>query len=185
MRAIDAEGHETNYYGIINNNLEFSFLVNKELKVFFLDCDWFDSNNGTQQNQFGMVEVKHNERLRGYDTFVLAHQVKQVYYLPYPCEKLSASWVVHKVNPREWLHTLGDAGHHDTPMLDDNADKVYQEEELPPSFIINPGAGLDDFVGDANDIEVPVVKRKRKLIKKKVWLPRLRTRLPDRDALPW
>jgi hypothetical protein len=39
MRAIDAEGHETNYYGIINNNLEFSFLVNKELKVFFLDCD--------------------------------------------------------------------------------------------------------------------------------------------------
>jgi hypothetical protein len=24
------------------------------------------------------VKVKHNERLQGYDTFVLAHQVKQV-----------------------------------------------------------------------------------------------------------
>jgi hypothetical protein len=72
-RAIDAEGCETNYYGISNKILEFSFIGNKELKVVFFDCDWFDSNNGTQQNQFGMVEVKHNERLRGYDTFVLAH----------------------------------------------------------------------------------------------------------------
>jgi hypothetical protein len=46
-----------------------------------------------------MVEVKRNERLRGYDMFVLAHQVMQVYYLSYPSEKLSAWWVVHKVNP--------------------------------------------------------------------------------------
>jgi hypothetical protein len=73
-RAIDAEGHETNYYGIINKILEFTFVVNKELKVVLFDCDWFDRNNGTRQNQFGMVEVKHNERLQGYDTFVLAHQ---------------------------------------------------------------------------------------------------------------
>jgi hypothetical protein len=73
MRAIDAEGRETNYYGISNKILEFSFVRNKELKVVFFSCDWFDSNNRTQQNQFGMVEVKHNERLWGYDTFVLAH----------------------------------------------------------------------------------------------------------------
>jgi hypothetical protein len=60
-RAIDAEGRETNYYGIINKILEFSFAGNKELKVVFFDCDWFDSKNGTQQNQFSMVEVKYNE----------------------------------------------------------------------------------------------------------------------------
>jgi hypothetical protein len=35
MRAIDAEGHETNYYGIINKIFEFSFVGNKELKVVF------------------------------------------------------------------------------------------------------------------------------------------------------
>jgi hypothetical protein len=73
MRAIDVEGRETNYYGIINKILEFSFARNKELKVVFFYCDWFDSNNSTRQNEFGMVEVKHNERLWGYDTFVLAH----------------------------------------------------------------------------------------------------------------
>jgi hypothetical protein len=49
-RAIDVEGHETNYYGIINKILEFSFARNKELKVVFFDCDWFDSNNKTRQN---------------------------------------------------------------------------------------------------------------------------------------
>jgi hypothetical protein len=60
-RAIDAEVRETNYYGIINKILEFSFAGNTELKVVFFDCYWFDSNNGTRQNQFGMVEVKHNK----------------------------------------------------------------------------------------------------------------------------
>jgi hypothetical protein len=106
-----------------------------------------------------------------------------VYYLSYPYQKLNAWWVVHKVNPHKRLHTPGDAGYHDTPMLDDDVVEVYQEEELPPSFIIDPGAGLDDLVGDADDIEMPVVvKQKQKPRKKKVQLPRLRTRLPDRDA---
>jgi hypothetical protein len=59
-----------------------------------------------------------------------------------------------KVNPRERLHTPGDAGYHDTPMLDDDVDEVYQEEELPPSFAIDPSAGLDDLVGDVDDLEM-------------------------------
>jgi hypothetical protein len=127
-----------------------------------------------------MVKVKHNEQLWGYNMFVLAHQVELVYYLSYPYQKMNAWWVVHKVNPCEWLHTPGDAGYHDTLMLDDD---VYQEEELPPSFIVDPSAGLNDLVGDADNIEMPViVKQKWNSIKKKVGLSRLRTRLLDRDA---
>jgi hypothetical protein len=168
MRTIDAEGRETNYYRKINKIIEFSFAENKELKVVFFDCDWFNNNNRTRQNQFGMVEVRHNERLRGYDTFVLAHQVEQVYYLHYPSEKLSAWWVVNKVNPHERLYTLGNAGYHDTLTLDDDVDEVYQEEELPASFIVDPGAGLNYLVGDTDDIHMPVVKQKWKPIKKKV-----------------
>jgi hypothetical protein len=48
MRAIDFEGRETNYYGIIKKIHEFSSAGNKELKVAFFDCDWFDSNNRTR-----------------------------------------------------------------------------------------------------------------------------------------
>jgi hypothetical protein len=63
--------------------------------------------------------------------------------------------------PRERLHTLGEIGYHDTPTLDDDIDEVYQEEELPPSFIIDPGAGLGDLVGDADDIEMPVIVKQK------------------------
>jgi hypothetical protein len=80
-----------------------------------------------------------------------------VYYLSLPCQKLNAWWVVYKVNPHEWLHTLRDAGYHDTLTLDDDVDEVYQEEELSPSFAVDPGAGLDDLVGDADDIEMPII----------------------------
>jgi hypothetical protein len=38
---------------------------------------------------------------------------------------------------------------------------------VPPSFVVDLGEGLDDLVGDADDIEMHVVKRKRKPITKK------------------
>jgi hypothetical protein len=84
-----------------------------------------------------------------------------VYYLSDPYQKLNAWWVVHKVNPREQLHTPGDVGYHNTLTLDDDVDEVYQEEELPPSFIIDPCAGLDDLVGDADDIEMHVIVKQK------------------------
>jgi hypothetical protein len=63
-RAIIALGHETKYYGITKNIIEYNFAGNKNLKIVFFDCDWFDPNHGTQENQFGMVEVKHADRLQ-------------------------------------------------------------------------------------------------------------------------
>jgi hypothetical protein len=38
---------------------------------------------------------------------------------------------------------------------------------LPHSFVVDPGAGLDDLVGDADDIEMPVVKQKQNPIMKR------------------
>jgi hypothetical protein len=56
-RAIDDEGKVTNYYGVINDILEYKCFGDKQLKVVFFDCDWF-SPNTTRENQYGMVEVK-------------------------------------------------------------------------------------------------------------------------------
>jgi hypothetical protein len=36
--------------------------------------------------------------------------------------------------------------------LDGDVDEVYQEQELPTSFIIKLSLGHDDLVGDADDI---------------------------------
>jgi hypothetical protein len=51
--------------------------------------------------------------------------------------------------------------------LDDDFDGVYQEEELSSSFIVDPDVGLNDLVGDVDDIQMSV-KQKQKPIKKKV-----------------
>ena len=98
-RAVDDEGKVTNYYGVINDILEYKFFGDKQLKVVFFDCDWF-SPNTTRENQYGMVEVKYNDRLKGHDTIILAHQCEQVYYMTYPSKKKGLfDWrVVYKVN---------------------------------------------------------------------------------------
>jgi hypothetical protein len=85
-----------------------------------------------------------------------------VYYLSYPCQNPNAWWVVHKVKPHERLHTPGDAGYHDTLTLDDDPNEVYQEEVSPPSFSVDPSAGLDDLVGDACCCEVKKKANKEK-----------------------
>jgi hypothetical protein len=166
MRPVDAEGHESKYYGIIKNIIEYNFAGNKNLKTIFFDCDWFDPNQGTRENESGMVEVKYAHQLRGCDPFVLAHQVEQVYYMSYPCEKLSAWWVVYRVNPHEWLHIPDDSGYHENQVPAGEVDEVYQDDELPCSFNIDPELALNSLLGNANDVTVPE-QRKQTLRKKK------------------
>ncbi|WVZ75783.1 hypothetical protein U9M48_023814, partial [Paspalum notatum var. saurae] len=163
VRASDDQGNESNYYGIIQNILEFMFIGDKELKLFFFVCDWFESNRGVRENQYGMVEVKHNEKLWGNDNWVLAHQCDQVYYLSYPNQKLHTWWVVHKVNPCERLYTRRHVGHC-ASQFDNEVDEVYQEE-LSTSFVIEPGVELNSLVEDSEDISIPN-KRKRQAPKK-------------------
>jgi hypothetical protein len=118
------------------------------------------------RNEIGMVEVKHAHRLYGCDPFVLAHQVEQVYYMSYPCEKLSAWWVVYRVNPCEWLHTPDDFGYHENQVPARVVDEVYQDDELPCSFHIVPDSALNSLLSDANDVIVPE-QRKQSLRKKR------------------
>jgi hypothetical protein len=73
-RALDALERETNYYGIIQNILEFNFAGNKILKVVFFLCDRFENNNGIRQSQYGITKVKHKEQIKGHDNFILGHQ---------------------------------------------------------------------------------------------------------------
>jgi hypothetical protein len=105
------------------------------------------------------IDMPHNP-------FVLAHQVEQVYYMSYPCEKISAWWVVYRVNPREWLHTPDDSGYHENQVPVEEVDEVYQDDELSCSFNINLYLALNSLVGDANDVTLPE-QRKQTLRKTK------------------
>jgi hypothetical protein len=139
-RAVDADGHKSKYYGVIKNIIEYSFTGNKNMKIVFFNCDWFDPNHGTRGNNFGMIEVKHTCRLRGCDPFVLAHQVERVYYMSYPYEK---------------LNTPDDSGYHKNHVPVGEVDEVYQDDELSCSFNINLDLAMNSLVGDANDVTLP------------------------------
>jgi hypothetical protein len=70
---------------------------------------------------------------------------------------------VYKVNPHERLYTPTDAAYH---FDDEHADEIYQEEELPTSFVVEPGVALDSLVGDDDDVTI-LQKQKRQPVKKK------------------
>jgi hypothetical protein len=89
VRVVDDQGQEANYYGVIKDILELTFGGDKDLRVVFFYFDWFDPTHGTQENKYAMVEIKHEEWVRGHDNFVLELQCQQDYYMTYPCPKLS------------------------------------------------------------------------------------------------
>ena len=42
--AADASGHVTDYYGVLQKIIEYTFGGAKELRVVFFDCEWFDQS---------------------------------------------------------------------------------------------------------------------------------------------
>jgi hypothetical protein len=56
------------------------------------------------------------------------------------------------VNPRERLHTPDDSGYHENQVPVEEVDEVYQDDELPCSFNINPDLALNSLVSNANDV---------------------------------
>ena len=84
------------------------------------------------------------------------------------------------MNPRERLYTPRHVGYYS--QLDDEVDEVFQEEELPTFFAIEPDAELNSLVGDSEDISFPN-KRKRQPPKKKVrWTGLARRGQLNRDV---
>jgi hypothetical protein len=63
---------------------------------------------------------------------------------------------VYKVNPCERLYTSTNSAYH---FDDEQVDKIYQEEKLPTSFVVEPGVVLNSLVGDGADVTV-LQKRK-------------------------
>ncbi|KAJ8421735.1 hypothetical protein Cgig2_008551 [Carnegiea gigantea] len=57
--------------------------------------------------RYKLVEVHHTKKYPKYDPFVLASQVQQVYFTPYPSTKndKKAWWAVFKVKPRSTIDT--------------------------------------------------------------------------------
>jgi hypothetical protein len=87
--------------------------------------------------------------------------------MSYPYKKLSAWWVVYRVNPRERLHTPDDSSYHGNQVPTREVDEVYQDDELLCSFNIDLDSTLNSLLGDANDVIFPE-QRKHTLKKRNI-----------------
>jgi hypothetical protein len=78
------------YYGRLENVYELTFnRMNIQLNLVVFKCHWFNPRGGQRSTKsIGLLEVRPSTTYRGADVFVVAHQAKQVYYLPYPCQKV-------------------------------------------------------------------------------------------------
>ncbi|KAK1664375.1 hypothetical protein QYE76_052534 [Lolium multiflorum] len=129
------------YYGRLQSVYELTYnRTNVQLNIVVFKCHWFDPIGGQRSDKsIGLVEVKPSTTYSGADVFVVAHQAKQVYYLPYPCQKAELKgWeVVFQVSPH---------GNLPIPSEDDynNIDPVtyegifYQEEQDFGEYILEP-----------------------------------------------
>jgi hypothetical protein len=55
------------------------------------------------------------------------------------------------VNPRERLYTPTNAAYH---FDDEQVDEIYQEEELPTCFVIEPDAALDSLAEYGDNVTI-------------------------------
>jgi hypothetical protein len=84
-----------------------------------------------------------------------------------PCPKLSAWWVVYKVNPCEPLPIPSDSCYHPCNIEDEENYGIVQGDDLLSSFNVDISEGLDSLVGDPNDVEEVVKKSQRAPARKK------------------
>ena len=91
------------YYGVLHEILEIDYHVGwPKKKLVLFRCKWYDPTPrlGTKVHpQYKIVKIKRTREYGLYDSFVIAQNVKQVYYAPYPlCKNKSACRVVIKKN---------------------------------------------------------------------------------------
>jgi hypothetical protein len=86
---------------------------------------------------------------------------------------------VYIVNPRERLYTPGEDEYKFGHL--ERVDEVFQEEDLPTSFHIDPAPALDSLVADTNDLTFPERRRRQPVRRKVTWRPLHRREQIDPD----
>jgi hypothetical protein len=92
------------------------------------------------------VEIQHSSRLAVFEPFVMASQVKLVYYLPYACNVKSdlMDWcVIYIVSPQNYIPP-NETNDDSNPPNEPTEVSFYQEDGLLGSFVIDLGAELDN-----------------------------------------
>ncbi|PWA47244.1 Transposase, Ptta/En/Spm [Artemisia annua] len=122
---------ECDFYGLLEEVIEVAYRGVGRCVVILFKCKWFDAARGVRiDNKHNIVDIKYKSRLINDEPFVLALQVEQVYYAPYPSmtKDLKDWWVVVKTKSRS-MYELEECENEEDG--DDNGDgeEFFQESE--------------------------------------------------------
>ena len=92
---VDIEGGESDQHGVVNEILELEYSGKPLKKVVLFNCKWYDP---TRHHK--IIDINHTKRYEKFDPFIIAQNVRHVYYLPYPGRCKSYWRVVIKCKPR-------------------------------------------------------------------------------------
>ena len=144
------EGGEDDFYGVIQHIYELEYNTTSHFKrVVLFYCAWFDpTSRGTRIDpKYGTVDIRMDKRYNRFDPFIIAHNVRQVYYVPYPpTRRDKRGWCVAiKTKPRGSIES------------DNVADDVpYQVEEMShvnEVIEVESICGLQDLGGGVEEVD--------------------------------
>ena len=141
------KGGEDDCYWIIQKIYELQYNSSSyPKKVVLFYCEWFDpSRRGTRVDpKTKIVDIQMNLRYQPFDPFIMAQNVKQVYYISYPPFRMDKrNWCVAiKTKPRR--------------QIDIEIDFPYQVDEMSHTnevIDIQNITHLQNFDHDAKELE--------------------------------
>ncbi|XVE89193.1 hypothetical protein DITRI_Ditri19aG0130800 [Diplodiscus trichospermus] len=153
------------FYGVLNDIIQLDYVKDRHVTIF--KCDWFDlgKRNSGIQKEGNIVSVKVTGKWYENDSYILADQARQVFYINDP--KLGSEWRV--VIPFQHRHIYDVDEMQDEAMdVDDDSlleDGVYQENDIDGTFAFQVGDGDDEIQSlnrediDLDEIESLTVSR--------------------------
>ncbi|XP_045824924.1 uncharacterized protein LOC123917287 [Trifolium pratense] len=149
------ENGTSDLYGVIENIFEISYSCTKAVVLFY--CNWFDpSSRGTKYNsKTNIVDINMNRRYQLYDPFVMAHKVRQVYYVPYPSTKADKQgWCAAiTIRPTSTGQIEKDGIEKDEAYQLDEMANVDEVIEIEPLNHLCVGAGEVEEVPEDGDVD--------------------------------
>ena len=122
---------ESDYYGLLVDVFEVNYRdIDGRCVVVLFKCDWFEPIQGVRVNRkHNLVDIKYKSKGCQDDPFVLASQVEQVYYAPYPSmtKDLKDWWAVVKAAPR----SIYEVAQCSNEVDDVDVEDFFQENEMP------------------------------------------------------
>lgn len=128
----DHNGTEINFFGVLNDVIELSYVGNN--KVYIFKCDWWDVGHRSRIHidEFDILSVNVTRTWYKDDPYILASQAEEVIYIP--DTKFGKNWrVVERMQPRNLYD--------ENVMIavGDEANEPFQQEECSDIGIEAPG----------------------------------------------